>query len=49
MSDPVPAPASNLMYDVRSTDVGASYSVGIEQVEEIQSRARWEQFGTARA
>jgi hypothetical protein len=32
MSDPLPAPASDLMCDVRPTDIGAGCAVRIEQV-----------------
>ena len=31
MSDPLPAPVFNLMYDARPHDFGARYAVGIEQ------------------
>ena len=31
MSDPLPAPVFNLMYDARPDDIGARYAAGIEQ------------------
>jgi hypothetical protein len=31
MSDPLPAPVFNLMYDARPADIGARYAAGIEK------------------
>jgi hypothetical protein len=32
MSEPLPAPAFNLTYNVPPTDIGSGYAAGIEQV-----------------
>jgi hypothetical protein len=42
MSDPLPAPAFHLVYDVSLTDIGSGYAAGIAQSPKGQGNFRGE-------